>query len=157
MTVVPSETQSSDMNANSFISITLQDQVQRYISLIAPSPFISRYKKNQEVAMVPFRPLIEGEKKYSPPLGLMNVGRLSATVGSSGSVPVIVLTPPCPMRGSSLFRKCIRNNAIEKKPRDEPRELRGLRWEGRLVCPSYRRIHVSNFRGYILSKANLHS
>jgi len=66
--------------------------------------------------MVSFRPFKEGEKKYSPPFGLTNVGRLeSSTVGSSGSVPVSVLTPPCPMRGSNLFRKCITDDTIENE------------------------------------------
>ena len=108
--------------------------------------------------MVSFRPLIEGEKKYSPPLALMNVGRLSRTVGSSGSVPDIDLAPPCPMRGSSLFRNCITDDTVEKKrTRDKPRNLRGHGWEVGVVCPSCRSIHVSDFHEYILSKVNLHS
>ena len=103
--------------------------------------------------MVPFRPLIEGEKKYSPPLEMTNAGRLeSSDVGSLGLIPDIVLTPPCPIRGSSLFRKCITNDMIGEKSRDEPRKLRGRRWEVGSVCPSCPRIHVSVFQEYILPR-----
>ena len=94
-------------------SNTAHDQVHIYTFVTLPqtdfhivdSPQELPSSKNQATARVSFKAFTEGEKKYSPPLGTTKSGILvSNCFGSSGSVPVICLTPPCPMIGSSLER-----------------------------------------------------
>jgi hypothetical protein len=57
------------------------------------------------MAKVSLRALMDGEKKYSPPRGMMKSGNVISVEGLLGSNPDIDLGWPgdCPIRGSSLL------------------------------------------------------
>lgn len=57
---------------------------------------------SDQAEMVSFKPLIEGEKKYSPPRGTMKVGMGKMVCSALGSRPDISRRP-WPMSGSKLF------------------------------------------------------
>jgi len=110
--------------------------------MLVSVPIYKLFKSQADVqveAMVLFNPLMEGEKKYSPPRGMINAGMARTFCSSRGSSPDIARAP-CPISGSNLY------GAISKYIDDHrdlflhvPRVL-GLALEWReliVVCPGY--------------------
>ena len=64
---------------------------------------ISSFEIFQALAMVLFNPDMLGEKKYSPPLGMMKTPIEMEVNGLRGSSPIMLLVP-WPISGSRLSR-----------------------------------------------------